>query len=856
MQSNLYAALSAVAVAVLCATMCAASDGDEIPDLPFSIAAWPSRALWKKNLHQLGHVSALSGGTSNGSTYLAALSENSFALLNGADGRALMLQAFGTQREIVFLDFVSGKLLVVTNTGAECIDPGRSEVIAKYAVADGHVADATPTGAACELVLFVVNNNRTTDILLFQTHHVELIHKTSEDVISNGLVMKDGVAIVVFETKGYLNGVTLDHNVHFRAATPSNIVVGPMLFHNEFYTADDSGVIRCYNSSGVVTRTFTFHEPIKRAVVGLAISRDGRTLVATMGRASQTFAAFNRVDGTKIWEHSPPSCATGDLKPVRSCDNNFWKRNSELFDNDTMWFYDDGGSFYQLRTPDGKWEAKLNTWPRPPTVHAPTFASLVAGQYLVFQPHGMAFVCFVDIVGARPKYCFEMEGANPRATAVSALDYAPPVLATDDFTIANVWYDSLPVRDFDPSKAVGQERWAVDMGIPAEAVAYSDLAVCTLSQTAIFLYNPLDGKIRNILPVEALYHAVHYFDVVEQDLILVTDTSITVVPLVNTTGSFTFTTSAIEWAIPAGNGSEILFFRRIGGGDKHEIVHFKDGEAKTIFITEELAVTTPVILRNQIGRVVVFAEANHIAGVQLPEGVQVFRVGSKAAWLGPLRIANHFFMGDDEGNVYQYAPDGTIVFTYKTSMRSQVLDIDVSTDGKIMVVTLRSTMVAAFHLESHEKLYETADVPGGTPRGTLTRIYPSTISDWASHADAWHNDTMWFYDSFSTLFPFDVKKGCFIAEVFEYDTIMELPRAAFAAGMSHIVTQLRRAANTSIVCSIAMDASVLEVCIPAGEERLSGIVWNAKTKDVVVAMRRGKVVDLKAPKITLPPSSP
>ena len=102
-----------------------------------------------------------------------------------------------------------------------------------------------------EFILFVASANHTTGILLFNgTRHVEVIHATTEDIVSKGIVTRDPTTVVVFETKGFLNGVTADHNVHFRVPVLSNIVVGPVPFRNEFYTGDDRGGVRSYNSSG------------------------------------------------------------------------------------------------------------------------------------------------------------------------------------------------------------------------------------------------------------------------------------------------------------------------------------------------------------------------------------------------------------------------------------------------------------------------------------------------------------------------------------------------------------------------------------------------------------------------------
>ena len=846
-----------VAFVALCASVGAAADDEGVPQMPFSIASQRSEVVWMKNVSHLGRITDMTEGTVNGIGYVAAFFQTSFALIRGADG--LVVRMEDHEADAVFLDFVQEKLLFATRTMVECVDPEQSEVISKYTVKDGQISHIVPTGGTCEMVLFVVNANHTTSILVFHhSNQAELIHETTEDIISSGLVMDEyGMTLIVFETKGFLNGVTYSHAVHFRVPVPSNIVVGPMLFRNEFYTGDDNGVVRCYNSSGLVTRTYTFDEPTKRAIFAIDVAHDGDAIVATMGMNPATIAAFRRVDGMKLWEHPMPKETVGGLMRVRNSIFNNWEDNPELFENDTMWFYDDGGYLYQLHTPTGKWTAKVNTWPRPATPHAPAFVTMVEGQYIVFQPFGMHIVCFIGITSARPEYCYHMEGTNPTVADASAWNrWDRPVFATDEGIVAMVEAKYIPAYDYDPTKAyVAESNWAADTGSAVEAMAYDDSAICVLSGGAIFLYDPTDGKQRgDKIPVAVAYKIVQYFGVVEKDIILVTDTSVMAVPLANPTTISMYSNTAIEWAIPAFDGNEVLLFRR-KDESKHEMIHFKDGKGDVIYTTEEPVVDSPVIVQGRLGKVVVFGETNHITGVQLPAGTQVFRSGFMKARLGPFRIGNHFFMGNGEGTVFRYTPDGTVEFTYKTSTVDQVRDVDVSTDGKIMVVTVGPKTVAAFDLETHEKLYETIFFTPGHYVNTISRVYASTHDDWTSHIDAWHNDTMWFYDSYADFFPFDIMKGCFIADVYTYETIMEPPRAAFAAGMARIVVQLRSSLQASFICSLTLDASLIEICTKVGDEQLNSTEWNAKTNHIVLAMGHGKITDLKMPKITPAPTT-
>ena len=423
------------------------------------------------------------------------------------------------------------------------------------------------------------------------------------------------------------------------------------------------------------------------------------------------------------------------------------------------------------------------------------------------------------------------------------------VIATADGIILLPESKYMRVHDYDPTKArVGQERWAAKTGGQIEAMAYSDLAVCVLSRSAIFLYNPVNGKkLRDKeIPVEASYKVVRYFGVVGQELLLVTDTCVMTVPLINTTSSFASTTALIDWAVPAGSGSDVLLFERNVGGANHNITYFKDGKGTIIFTTDELVVAAPIILHLEAEKkVVVMKEADHIVGVGLPAGKEVFRVGFKAVF-GPVRIANRFFVGDDGGRVYQFAPGGTLTYTYRASVAAQVRDIDASTDGKIMVATVGRNTVTAFDLETHEKLYET---PLHTPphEYTLSRIYPSTKDDWTSHA-GWHNGAMWFYSPDSAYFyPFDIKKGSFLALVCSYEITAESRMHAFATGTSRIIVQWRNSSYyNKYICSLSLDAAnITEVCIDVGEQRLNSTEWNSKTGGVVIATSEGKVMDVK-----------
>ena len=634
----------------------------------------------------------MSGGTINNMPYVAVFFEKSFAIYRAVDGWTCYLQEHSSPTGVVFMDFVGEMLMIATNRTAECIDVERRVVISEYSVSEGRITDAVPTGVACEFILFVASANHTTNVLLFNgTRHVEVIHATTEDIVSKGIVMRDPTTVVVF-----LNGVTAGHNVHFRVPVPSNIVVGPVPFGNEFYTGDNRGGVRSYNSSGVVTRTFEFNERPNQAILGLAIGQDGATLVATVGNR---VAAFNRKIGTRLWEHLIPEGTVGRMQPVHSSNINDWQRNADIFSNATMWFYDDGGDLYQLRIPQGEWSAKVSTYPRPPTRHAPAFATTAAGvegECVAYQPYGVPFLCFIGIASARPQFCYEIEGANRSIAAVSLMN---AVIATADGII--LMPESMPLRshDYDPTKArVGQERWAAKTGGQIEAMAYSDLAVCVLSRSAIFLYNPVNGKrLRDKeIPVEASYKAVRYFGVVGQGLVLVTDTCVMTVPLVGTTSSFAPTTALIDWAVPAGSGNDVLLFERNVGGANHNITYFKDGKGTTIFTTDELVVAAPIILHLEAEKkVVVVKEADHFVGVGLPQGKEVFRVGFKAVF-GPVRIANRFFVGGDGGRVYEFAPGGTLIFTYRVSVAAQVRDIDASADGKIMVATVGLPGKAAF----------------------------------------------------------------------------------------------------------------------------------------------------------------
>lgn len=840
----LHHALIPVIIAAVFLTVTVSARG--IPEKPFSIASVPSSANWARDLSRQGEVRGMAAALVEGYPYVAAFFQRGFGLFNARTGDLVMSD--NSQKRTVFLDFVQNVILFVTEDRAVCIDPRSHEVLSLWHATEGTILHVVPTGGTCELVLFLSFQNGTTTVLVF--HHsfqAEPIYSTNEPVTTGGLVMDDNKeTVVVFGAPAHIVGVTYQRGEHFRVSVPSPVVLGPMLFANEFFVGDTDGIVRRYNASGGVTGRYQLTKTGVQ-VSSMDLAQDGTLLVVTVGTTA--IGAFNLHTGEKIYEISaPPAEAVGGLHRVASSVYNNWEDNPELFENNTLWYFDDAGSFLELHTPSGVFVAIVRTFPKQLAPHVPGFATMVEGNYIAFQPYGMAYLCFIDIVTALPHLCYKQEGTNPLVTAVASWSRdSLPVFANDLGIVTLPKIESIPTVTFDPAHAgVGYENWTRRDGTNVHAMATSAKVVATLLDSTIRLYDLDTGA-----PLHAPFDApnssiVIYFGVIAENQLLAVSPDwvkfIALSPPYNVL--FEWDTRTIHYAVPTGVAGEVVIYLR-NNADFSTIYYYEKGLVTLIGNTQKRVNKDPIFLAgDQPGTgTLVHGEEHAVVGIACPSGVVLYRKDvTEDAWNGPFRINQYFYAANSSGYIHEYTASGQLLHVYDTDVRQHVWDIDVSLDGEIIVATAGGHTLVAFDVKTKTKLYQTVFV---SPFGaSIYRIYASTLDDWTSHVDAWHNDTMWFYDDLADFYPFNVRTGAFTAEIWAQNVKAQLPNA-WAAGMSRIVVQIPHGPVSSYICSLAVDFSVIELCTHVDtSEILTATEWNARRDDILIAMSDGRIADV------------
>lgn len=849
---------AALAVVLVGVALCVCAQ--DIPQRPFSPYAVPSLKRWETDLGNMGAILGSAGAQVNNTAFVAVFLSNGFALMHGADGRVIMSEMHPAST--VFMDFVHDHLIFVTHRKATCIDPQSGKTVTSWSLpeAEGEIRRAAPTGGNCEAILAVVHTNGTSSLWAF--HHSDTADRfftLPSQVMGDMLVMDEGGETVVVFGLGddrHFMGVTYLRGAKFHMELTSGVVIGPMLYNNHFFIGDKRGVVlRCNVTGGVVTE----YKPAAfgDAVRSIDIAHDGRTLISSVGEFK--ICSFDVATGVRSWEVLAPPAAHAQITRVSSSVYNSWEDYPELFENDTLWYHDEAGYLFQINTVHGEWVAVVNVYPRP-EVHKPTFASMVEGDFIVFQPYDSDFICAIDIVTAHPQFCYQQPhpvSAHPIITDVASWNkWEYPVFTNDLGKVFQLRAYPLPTFTFDPEKAYqGYEYWTAKTGNQFHALASNGKIAATLADDSIKLYDMSNGKQVGKTIAAPTVQAI-YFGIVEGDLVAISAGWVRVIAMEPPYEQLSmYEGSDLHYAVPTGLKGEMLIFQRTHDGNS-TILTYTNGTV-THFTTSKSPVTVPPIylkMREDITEV--HGEGRFIVGTSVPSGKELFRndMGSMN-YRGPWRVGAFFYVGLSTGHLMEYKQEGTLLTVYNTDVNSQILSVDVSLDGHIIAVHVGKETIVGFDIGSKVKLYHTKLYPRYyLEYDQLYRVWASTVDDWASHIDPWHNDIMWYYDEYSCFYPFNIHSGCFEATLWVDRIDNNMPKAAFASGSERIVMQMSHGAGASFMCSLYMnDTNMVDICTKEPTETLMATEWNAVRSDIIVAMTDGRVADIDQ---VIPTSAP